>query len=533
MNLNLRLISAAAIAVCSMASHAATAPNPNAVNTAKCVKPTDPATAEDFVAHCAPAATIFIGGASTMKSNVLDVLKVALFDTTAMTPIEIVDEGSLKKANVKAYYGLSKTITNGYPAGSRILVVYNYNNGSAGGVSQLLAKTPALKDAADPIKGLPEANVVFVGPAKDVNTAGGTIKNLFCGTGVAGVATVSTATKVGCKSNSMQTADMALSDVRAEELYSMYPLAAATPAKFLGLAQVPLFVQSFGVAVSESLYKALQTKNGLASTCGDSGATNIDGAACQPSISRADYASLVSKGGKIKTLADLTGNTADTAPLVLARRDDLSGTQAVSNMFFVNGQCGGNNEQANTKSIDAAILKAGSLMGGLEIRTKGTSESTAALDVMSAATSDDVKTAVGGAGYAIGVLGVGSGGKQGTTGRFVKIDGFSPNYDGTNYMNSTATRNQINAGYPFSYVMIGMYSKAVMDAKTAVAKKATVTALLDGFKSSASAVNGGTNLSGIAYLDSAATLATAAQQSKYTRVTTGGVVNNCAPLTKL
>jgi len=534
MNLNLRLISAAAIAVCSMASHAATAPNPNAVDTTKCaVKPATGAEAEALVANCAPVATLFIGGASTQKDNLLTVLKASLFDATALEPIEIVDEGSLTNksaspvgANTKSFLGKTKAVTNGYPAGSLVLVTYNFNNGSAGGVSQVLAKTPALKDAADPLKGLPEANAVFVGPAKDVNTAGGTIKNLFCGTAGA-VTTVSTATKVGCKSNSMQIADMALSDVRAEELYATYPVAAVTAKNIATLTQIPLFMQSFGVAVSEPLYKALQKKNGLASTCGDSGATNIDGAACQPSISRADYASLVSKGGKIKTLADLTGDATLTAPLILARRDDYSGTQAASNIFFVNGQCGGNYEQSNAKSIDAAVIKAGGLLGGLAIRTDKDAEDTAALDVQANVTSGTVKTAVGSStDYAIGVLGTGSGGKTNTYGRFVKIDGFSPNFDGTNYMNATATRAQINAGYPFSYVMMGMYVTATID-KVAT-KKATVLAVLNGFKSSAL-----TNLSGIAYLDSAASDQVAGQQSKYSRTYTSGAVNNCAPITKL
>jgi len=539
MNLNLRLISAAAIAVCSMASHAATAPNPNAVDTTKCaVKPATGAEAEALVANCAPVATLFIGGASTQKDNLLTVLKATLFDATALEPIEIVDEGSLTKASVKSFLGKTKAVTNGYPAGSLVLVTYNFNNGSAGGVSQLLAKTPALKDAADPLKGLPEANAVFVGPAKDVNTPGGTIKNLFCGTGVTGVATVSTTTKVGCKSNSMQTADMALSDVRAEELYATYPVAAVTAKNIPTLTQVPLFLQSFGVAVSQKLYLALQTKQGLT---GCDAADKIDTAACQPSISRADYASLVSKGGKIKTLADLTGDATLTAPLILARRDDYSGTQAASNMFFVNGQCGGNYEQggsdakAAAASIDAAVLKVGGLMGGLAIRTdKDAEDVPATLDVQANATSTLVKNALSSADdYVIGVLGTGSGsavtGTGTAKGRFVKIDGVTPNFASATATapSSTATRAQIaNGVYPFAYVMQGMYVTATID-KVAT-KKATVLAVLNGFKSSAL-----TNLSGIAYLDSAASDQVAGQQSKYSRTYTDGKVNNCSPITKL
>jgi hypothetical protein len=72
--------------------------------------------------------------------------------------------------------------------------------------------------------------------------------------------------------------------------------------------------------------------------------------------------------------------------------------------------------------------------------------------------------------------------------------------------------------------MFGMYQTAMKD----LAKKATVLAVLDGFKSSAV-----TNLSGIAYLDSDASNAVAAQQAKYTRVDSSGKTNNCSPITKL
>ncbi len=500
MNFNFRLIAGACVALCATASQAA-----GNLNTAACaVNPTTADQAEALVANCAPVATLFIGGASTQSSNLLTVLNATVFDTAAMTPIEIKDNVTSTKANVKAYLGKTKAITGGYPAGSLIYVVYNYNNGSAGGVSQLLAKTPKLSEQAIPAKAIPEADVPFVGPAKSQTEPGGTLKNTFCGTTATGV--TSTATMVACNSHTTQTADLALSDVRAEELYATY--AAAAAGKVSTLTQVPLALQSFGVAVSQPLYVALQKKNGLAESCYTTG---MDTAACQPSISRADYASLVAKGGKIATIADLTGDTTLTGTLKLARRDDLSGTQAASNIFFVNGQCGGNAEAAVAKSIDSLVAKAGGLLGGLAIRTDVTDDTTA-LDVQSNVTSTTVKTAVGSStDYTIGVLGTGSGGKTNTYGRFVKIDGVSPNYDGTNYMTAAATRAQIaNGAYPFAYVLHGMYVTATM--AKATAKKATAQAVLNGFKSSAL-----TDLAGFAYLDSDASDAVAAKQSKYSR----------------
>ena len=231
----------------------------------------------------------------------------------------------------------------------------------------------------------------------------------------------------------------------------------------------------------------------------------------------------MSKGGKIATLADLTGDSTLTDTLKLARRDDLSGTQASSNIFFVNGQCGGNAEVAVPKSIDSLVAKAGGLLGGLAIRTDVTDDTTA-LDVQSNVTSTAVRTAVGSqTDYAIGVNGTGSGGKTNTYGRFVKIDGVSPNFDGTNYMTAAATRAQIaNGAYPFAYVLQGMYVTATM--AKATAKKATVLAVLNGFRSSAL-----TDLPGFAYLDSDASDAVAAKQSKYSRANG----DNCSPIVKL
>ena len=522
MNFNVRLIAGACVALCAVASQA------QSINTAACtVNPTTAAQAEALVVNCAPAGMLFIGGASTQSSNLLTVLNTTLFDTSAMTPIEIVDNVTASKKNVKAYLGKTKAIVGGYKAGTLLYVVYNYNNGSAGGVSQLLAATnpPTLAQQSNSKTAVPEATVPFIGPATNQTTPGGTLKNAYCGTTATGV--TSTATKVACNSYRTMAMDLALSDVRAEELYSLYP-AATKPTSVL--TQVPLFLQSFGVAVSQPLYVALQKKNGLPTDCNT---TNIDTAACQPSIKRADYASLVAKSGNIATIASLTGDSTLTGTLKLARRDDLSGTQAVSNMFFVNGQCGGNGEKAVSTSIDAAVSKAGGLLGGLAIREDVTDDAVGTLDVQSNVTSGNVKTAISSTtDYAIGVLGTGSGGKQGPNtdastnyGRFVKIDGLSPNYDGTNYMTAAATRAQIaNGNYPFAYVMYGMYHSDTINASTNTVKKAAVLALLNGFKSSAV-----TDLAGIAYLDSSASNAVAARQSLYSRA--GG--DNCSPIVKL
>jgi len=326
----------------------------------------------------------------------------------------------------------------------------------------------------------------------------------------------STETKVACNSHTTLTVDMALSDVRAQELYAVYP--AAAKGKPSALTQTPLFLQSFGVSVSPKLYAAMQVAQGLSGT----------GADGQPNITKAQYASLVSKNGKIASLADLIGSanipSGDTAAVLqLARRDDLSGTQASSNIFFVNGQCGGNEKfdllvAGDLKGLDTKVLKAGGLGGGLAIRQDVTSD-TATLNVAAHSTSTQVSAALTSAtDYAIGVVGTGSG-----SGLFLKIDGVSPNANGANFKNATATRAQLASGtYPFALTMYGMYVTATMAKPANADKKALVLTMLEGFKNSNLS-----NLSGIAYLDGASGVA--GQQSAVNRANG----NNCSPIVKL
>ena len=521
MKFRTHLIAGACLAACSSGAFAAAAVCPATIAT-----PTSAAQAETIVNNCKPAATLFIGGASTMSSNTLAIANSQIFDTAAFTPIEIRPGAavtavvpSLNASNFRAYLGVAKAGL-GNNSGKLVYVVYNFNNGSAGGVSQLLGKTPKLADQAVDAKKIPEATVTFIGPAKDANTPDTKTANTFCGTTPSGL--TSTTSLVGCNSYTTMTADLALSDVRAQELYAVY--AAAAKGKPSTLTQVPLSFQSFGVAVSPLLYSALQTAQGLA---------NDATAANQPSITRASYASLVSKNGAINSVesflnanATVAGYTPPTGVLTLARRDDLSGTQAVSNMFFVNGQCGGNDKALVAKSVDMAVAKAGGLLGGLAIRqdvTGSASDDIAGqLDVQNNSTTGDVRTALNVAGaYAIGVVGTSSGGAQGAAGHFVKIDGISPNANGTNFRNATATRAQIATGaYPFAYTLYGMYvTKTINDAKNAD-KKLLVTAMLNGFKDSNL-----TDLSGMAYLDGAV----AGKQSAYNRANS----NNCSPIVKL
>jgi len=492
MKLHHSLIAGACLAACSLSSFAATA------IACPAATPTDSATAVTWVNSCAPTQTLFIGGASTLKGNALAILNARVFDTTKMIPITIKDKGSVSglAGNVVAAYGMNT-------AGDRIFAVYNYNNGSAAGVSQLFAKPSAV----------PEADVVFVGPSKKADRlAPGTAVIGNCvASATAGAGTLASPFSIDCTTHAAQQADIAISDVRAQELYAVY--AAAAKGKAKDLTQTPLFSQSFGIAVSPTLYAALQTAQGL--TVGDFTAAH------QPSISSAKYASLISKAGTVKSVADLVGNPALTGTLTLARRDDLSGTQASSNIFFANGQCAGNGNALVAKSLDEKVGKAGGLLGGLSIISSADAASYPNLEILNASVSNDVKIAVSDTTkYAIGVLNVGSGGTQVASpavgagvGRFVKIDGISPNFSAAGVAGSL---NQLRDGsYPFavtSYALVNTKANAKV-----AAKKALTDALILGFKDSTVAGIP----SGIAYFDGSATKGATAARA-------GG--NNCSPI---
>jgi len=245
-------------------------------------------------------------------------------------------------------------------------------------------------------------------------------------------------------------------------------------------------------------------------------------AACQPTIRRADYASLISKQGAIKSAGALLNNPSDTTVLTLARRDDLSGTQASSNIFFADNSCGNNHLPAVGTALPKVI--AGVLGGELDIISS--TDSTANLVVQSLITTDAVRSSLlSQTGYTIGVISLNAGegstptGYTGTdTWKFVKIDGVSPTVLADGSVPSSQ-RTFLNGNYPFA-----MTSFAVVPTKAPTKGVATL------FPSVLSTMIGGLSdsslhdLKGIGYLDNAP----AAKRSLVQR--TGG--NNCSPLIK-
>lgn len=476
--MKIKFIAAAALALCSSASFAAV----------KVI--CDTTTPLKMANTCVPETVLYVAGSSALGAAITGVIPT-LFKDGAYTTISDTS-ATFNSSNTTAYYGISTT-TN-----KRLYVVYNKNNGSAAGVNQVMVKIG--KTAAD---SLPEATVVKVGP-----TVAGANTCVELGT------STTAAPKVSCATVAPTQADLAITDVAPRELYKLDPKAAKT--KFSALTNKALGLQGFGVAVNWNFYQALQTQNVadklIPSTCVAGDIT----AACQPTIRALDYATLVTKNPPVVKGASIFIPNDNTA-LVLARRDDLSGTQATSNIFFGNGACG------------VIPLKSTNLGGAMEFISSAdfpeAGPNAAKLISKDLAVSGDVTTALGAStGYSIGVVGLSSSKNiAASTWNFVKIDGQSPNYlpDGTAaYKGRTAFAN---GHFPIAVTSYATFHTANL---TKVADKlALVDIVIKGMADSSKS-----DLAGVAYLDGKEeTDLTKPKQSKVQRGLDG---NNCSPMVR-
>ncbi len=477
-------------------------------------------TPELFVNTCAPAATFFVAGSSALGGAIENVITastttgaVGYFDTSSTPVVEIIDAATPNgiafgnKTNngnagngVKAWYGMSRADLTGGTS-KPILVVYNSYMGSAAGVSNVLANPKSLA------AGVPEADIVTVGPTG--NTANN-CRVVSAALSILGsTKTVAAATnKVQCFSHAVTQADLAISDVNVSELAAMYDvLKGGTELKKATLT--PLAMQGFAVAVNNNFYTALQnaqiTSGALASSC-----AGLYTEACQPSISRAQYASLVTKEGSIKSAAGFIPGS--TEVLTLARRDQLSGTQATSNIYFASNVC-------NIADPKATFANKG---GALNVmRAADATAYAPGLVVHENVQTGDVETDLKlSTGYSIGVIALSKGAETGY--KFVKLDGASPNFakGGTSVLSSTALRNNmLDGSWPLQMTAYAVYRTADGTYGTKALKANMIKQMVSDLSDASLH-----DLSAIGYFNGTGTHAY--KQTKVSRV----AGNNCSPL---
>ena len=467
------------------------------------------------VNNCAPDAQLFIAGSSALSANVTSIIP-DLFDMTKKI-YKISDSSTTGTSNgnksaTTAWYGTSKSGV--FTTQKRLYVVYNNNNGSGAGVSLVLGTIkPGKLVTGNPI----ESNVIYVGrqlPAKTVantcavTTASGTALNETINS-----TTYTYANLVTCSNTYDIPADLAISDVRAQEIYKFYSNVPKT-VKIANFTQTPLALQGFGLAVNWAMYKALQdaqvTAGTLASSCTVDDASRIL-PSCQPNVRSTDYATLVkATGTKTAAIFGLTVSTETPAStkLTLVRRDDASGTQSASNIYFLNNPC-------NTATT---------LGGGVPVLDTESSNDNFAMTKK--ATSGLVRTALDGtatAGYAIGAAGLQARAIAANTWNFVKINGMSPNVSPTGASGSSLASGReafAKGDYNFAMTAYGIFSSTFNNTSTDKGNliNKSIAAIKDSTRN---------NVAGIAYIDGAAE-STWLKQALVNRV--GG--NNCAPLVR-
>ncbi len=396
--------------------------------------PLNPATAA-----VAPANYIYIAGASA-QSQALNAVAKSLFDVPADVVQITAAAPCGDAANIQKHVGYL-----GVRGGVNTLIVYRNNGGSGAGLLQLLAKTTS---------------------APQIVTSGSVIN--LPGSAVAGAAGAYTATSTNC---AVKLPAIALQDVRpAEHTDSVVALAGTANYDSLSVLRptIKTGLQGFGIAVSNSLYTALIAANTA------QGIPLVNG---QPSVRKADYASLASSTGSIKSAADFLMN-GDGSAIEVARRVDTSGTQASSNLFLL---------QAHTSGQQSPLTAADLPLADIALNNMAVTEGAA---------TGDVKTRLNTTGYVVGIMSLENVPGASDTWKWVRIDGVSPtqHFDlatGTVVTDPYQRQAHADGSYAFAYESYVAYRDPALGTTTGLA------AVLAGRMASTSA----SNLTGYCYQD--------------------------------
>jgi hypothetical protein len=380
--------------------------------------------AVDLTSGVAAGNTIYIAGATAQTANI----SKAIVNACTTTPDAYVDDSDGKSAVVwvcptaVTAGNISTGKTSSGLTGKFIVVKYEVD-GSFSGVGPLINGNtityPILTDATD-------------------NTAAGASTSLYTNANIKGRVSFTNSTNA-------HVPDIALSDVEVDIWRARGNEVNGSPLATTGYTQSQVYaLQGFGVGVSPLLYAAMQTDQGINSaTCSAS--------ACQPSISRAQYASLVQSGGQIAVWKKLLPNTPVAnlptgATVRIAARVATSGTQASSDMYFLGLPC-------QNGSSAAALNPAGALTTTDTATTTGvTGYPSTSVVVARLSSSSSVRTSLE-TDYTIGVLSLENGEPtSGVLWKYLKVDGASPTFF-NNVADSTQKKTTKVGQYSFAYNM--------------------------------------------------------------------------------
>jgi hypothetical protein len=411
-----------------------------------------------FVTTCTPEVTYFIAGSSALGASVESIIQSYFDKTGDVQPVKIVDNNTTFGSKVTAYYGMSNASLTS--TSKKMYIVYNSYNGSAAGVSNVLADSKLLSPVT-----VPESQVALVGPFtldKGKNYSAANCSSTSADFKVTPSVTCSSASP----RNVSTQADVGLSDVKADELISLYydaikGGATKVSSVIAGFNQQKIAMQGFAVAVNDKLYNAM-AKAQFGETC-----VGQYTPACQPNITSAQYASLITKEGNIKTVAALVGDTSISGKLIIARRDQLSGTQATSNLFFAGNTCNAVTPDVKTGKLGGALtvlrtsdypaltdtqVTAGAPQPALQVNEY---PQTGDLQKLLRTNTND---------YVIGVVATDAADASSSVSKIklLKLNGSSPDFakDSTTMLSGAAlSKNIIDGSYPLQMTAYAVYPK--------------------------------------------------------------------------
>ena len=479
---------------------------------------------------CQPEVTFYITGATAQAGYMTSTaLPDKWFDPGYFTIFE--GDGSTAAApatgrktdsSARGWYGIGKAGT--AAAGKRLYVAYN-PKGSIEGVMQVMSTTATE----------PEATVFYPGSSSKCFQ-------------------LSTGTTYYCGQYQAVETDLALSDVKPQEgdlVWMKKTNGGKALPKFdsTALLSTPVGLQAFALIVNNAFYKALQDRDiargYIPSSCSTEGSAATYAAssvtsACRPTMARHEYASLIATSGA-QDLAFLFGATSAnaSAKLVIDRRYGGSGTQASSNVYFLNNPCGGRglasaNAAANDGlglNIDTTDKVISNTYGGGLIPRSGAAATTSAavtgtvygnIYVVEWTSGTDLKGSFGvgaSSDFHIGVASANA--DDGAAWKYLKLDGVDPigTAGGTKAV-APFTDNLRNGLYPFSMVFSTVVTQA------AAKKKSTDTLAKMADELTTTLKVPTVNLNGIAALPENSASAVSTMKGILARAGN----NNCAPL---
>jgi hypothetical protein len=530
MKKSLLILSAASLAASSAMAQTYSAAND------KCVKASAGLTVDAAKAamplHCRPEVTFYITGATAQAGYMTGTAVPNLFLNAGYFTIR---EGNGTDANAPAtrkgdsssvgWYGYGNALSGA--AGKRIYIAYN-PKGSIEGVMQVMS--PTAKE--------PEATWSY--PGDD------------------GKCFLSTGTTYFCGAYKATEAGLALSDVKPEEGDLVW-MKAQNGGKTLpkydssALLSTPVGLQAFGLIVNNNFYKALRDRDiargYLPASCESeaySGVATVT-SACRPTMARHEYASLIAENGA-KDLAFLGIANGASSTLVVNRRYGGSGTQASSNVYFLENPCGGRGFSSATAkpdglglNIDKTDKLVSNTYGGGLIPRSGVAQTSAAtaavtgtaygnISVVEWTSGSDLVGTFGVAsatGFHIGVRNVSA--DDNANWKWIKLDGVDPIGSDTGFKTGATTATG-GAAAPFNYnLRTGRYPFAVVFYTVmtqAAARKTTDPVTKMATELNKALATPQVNLSGIASLPANAAGSIEAMRGTLSRPGN----NNCAPL---